>query len=96
MQTHLIYGKKNSLLKYVAYEEELNLEIKALLERLNNCKLLREQQVGWNNIKSKLARACSKKDYDIEKIRVRGTLRSAPHRHERKFSAIHVCRIVKN
>ena len=35
MQTHLIYGKMNSLLKYVTYEEELKPEVKELQVKLN-------------------------------------------------------------
>ena len=52
MQTHLIYGKMNSLLKYVAYEEELKPEVKVLQRKLNNCKVLRNQQVRWEDIKN--------------------------------------------
>ena len=42
----------NSLLKYVAYEEELKPEVKELQVKLNNCKVLRNQQVRWKDIKN--------------------------------------------
>ena len=51
MQTHLIYGKMSSLWKYVAYEEELKLEVKALQEKLQNYKILMNQKVEWKKIK---------------------------------------------
>ena len=51
MQTHLIYGKMSSLWKYVAYEEELKPEVKALQEKLQNCKILMNQKVEWKEIK---------------------------------------------
>ena len=52
MQTHLIYGKMNSLLKYVGYEEKLKPEVKVLQRKLNDCKVLRNQQVRWEDIKN--------------------------------------------
>jgi transposase len=51
MQTHLIYDKMNEIWRHVAYEEELKPEVKALQEKLRDCKLLTKQKVGWKEIK---------------------------------------------
>ena len=41
----------SSLWKHVAYEEELKPEVKALQEKLTNCKILMNQKVEWREIK---------------------------------------------
>ena len=50
MQTHLIYDKMNEIWRHVAYEEELKPEVKALQEKLRDCKLLTKQKVGWKGV----------------------------------------------
>ena len=48
---------------------------------------------NWQNLQSTSKYSASTNGGPRSRVHARGTLRSAPHRHERKFSGTRVCRI---
>ena len=77
MQTHLIYGKMSKIWRHVAYEEELKAEVKALQEKLRDCKLLMKQKIGWKEIKRimKMGRSSYYRYVSLEqKIGIKGLI----------------------
>jgi predicted transcriptional regulator len=77
MQTHLIYGKMSEIWKHVGYEEELKPEVKALREKLRDCKLLAKQKVEWKEIKRimKMGRSSYYRYVSLEqKIGIKGLI----------------------